>query len=155
MEPQKPAKGIALMSSFEDMKVFRIPCECSCDNEFDLSIEVDEHGFITASLNGKTKTPYWRSRFYIDYSENWVVLNLKSLYNDVFNRVEIIWNALTKGYVECYTDVILSKQQALNLSQVLIDSIAEAEAVDAKRRAEFAAEQAKKQLISPECGDNT
>lgn len=145
MVAQTPAEGVVAMPSFKDMRMFRIPCECHCDNEFDFSIEVDEHGIITTNISGKVKTPHWRSRLYISYDENWIVLNLKELYNDIFNRAEIIWNALTKGYVECYMDVLLTKQQSLNLSQVLIDSIKASEEFHEKRMAEFAAEKKAKE----------
>ena len=147
MTPQKPAVGICQMTSYPDMKVYKLPCECHCDNEIEFSIEVDEHGFITANFNAKVKTPHWRSRLHITYDEPWIIINLKSLYNDVCNRLEIIWNALTKGWVEGYCDVIMSKQQTLNFSQTLRDAIEECKAVEEKRQAEFAAEQAKKNDI--------
>ena len=144
MEPQKPAEGICKMPSYPDMKVYKVPCECHCDNEITFSIDVDEHGMISANYSAKLKTPHWRQRLHVTYDENWVILNLKNLYNDWMNRFEIIWKALTEGYVEGYCDIIMTKQQSLNFSQTLRDAIEDSKVIEEQRRAEWEAEKAKK-----------
>lgn len=134
MEAQKPAEGIVQMKEWPDMKMYKVPCECGCDNSVDFSVEIDEFN-ITANMSMNTKTKYWRNRLYIDYNENWLVLNLKQTFNDWYNRLDICWKALTKGYIETSADVILSPQQAYNFSETLKTAIAEYEAVVGARMA--------------------
>jgi len=123
---QEPAEGVVKMKEWPDMKYYKVPCECGCDNSVDFSVEIDEFN-ITANMSMNTKTKYWRNRLYIDYNENWLVLNLKQTFNDWYNRLDICWKALTKGYIETSADVILSPQQAYNFSETLKTAISEYE----------------------------
>ncbi len=122
MNPQTPAEGIMAFKAYPDMKFFRVPCECSCDNEIDVMVESDE-GQITVSFDTKAKSHYWNEFTKITYDEAWIVLSAKSLINAIAHRASVMWEVLTKGYVTSSVHVLLTKQQALNFSNVLIDSI--------------------------------
>lgn len=123
MIAQKPAEGILAGTQWQKSKTFVVPCTCHCGSKVTLSIDVDDFG-ITTHIFSNTKTAYWREQLKITYKESWLVLSLKYAYNDWYNRLGICWTALTKGYVETEEYVMLSKQQTLNLSQALLDSIA-------------------------------
>ena len=124
MEAQKPAEGILAMKAYRDAKFFRIPCECGCEGQIDFSIEVDED-MISTHLFATTKTNYWRQRFNLTYEENWMLFALKDFANDWYNRLAIVWTALTKGYIETEAWVLMSKQQTINFSETLKDVVKE------------------------------
>jgi hypothetical protein len=145
MEAQKPAEGILQLKNHPTWKWYKIPCECGCDSEVEISIEIDEPDdhFITCHVASKVKTAYWRETFTVTYTEMWLVQAMKITANDVIRRLQICWTALTKGYIEMESYTLLTTQQALNLSTVIKTTIDELEVANleefAKRSAEIAA----------------
>jgi hypothetical protein len=119
MRAQKPAEGVLAMREHSNSKTYKVPCQCGCDAELMFDVEVDKDWGITSHIYANTKTNYWRERINISYSESWIVINLKSMFNDYYNRVAIAWTALTKGYVETEVWVMLTEQQALNFGVTL------------------------------------
>ena len=125
MEPQKPAVGISKGHEFKDSTYFNVPCECGCDAAITFSVDIDDDA-ITAHLYTKTETNFWRNRFSHDYkNDSWLVYAIKNKVNDWYNRLAVAWAAITKGYVETEGYVLLSEQQAVNFSAVLVDSVEE------------------------------
>lgn len=131
--PQKPAEGILQLSDFTDTKSYKIPCSCGCDKDVTVVIDIDDFG-ISTNFYATTKTKYWYNRWNINYSENWILFNCKLLFNDWYNRIDIIWKALTKGYVETQSDVILSPQQAINFAETLKTAVMEFEVLEETRK---------------------
>lgn len=119
MEAQKPAKGILEQTGGKDWKMYRVPCSCGCDNQIDLMVEVDDYN-VSANFYAETKTPYWRRRFETSsVDDQWLVYVVKEFANDWLNRFEIVWEALTKGYVKTEVTVMLSDQQCINFAETL------------------------------------
>lgn len=140
--PQTPAEGISQQKEWTDMKSYKIPCSCSCDNDVTMMIEVNDFNIVT-NFYATTKTKYWYRRLDIDYNENWLLLNFKLLFNDWYNRFDVAWKALTKGYVETQSDVILSPQQAVNFAETLKTAVKDYEVLVEARKAGFEANKAK------------
>lgn len=126
MEAQTPAQGILAMKSFPDAKYYKVPCECGCDAEITFSVEIDEY-VISTHIYAQTKTAYWRTTFPLTYTESWLVYALKDFANSWISRIAVCWTALTKGYVETESYVLLTKQQTLNFSDTLKVAIDELE----------------------------
>lgn len=137
MDPQTPAEGIVQLKGGNLWKYYRVPCECGCDAEVDIMIEIDdpEDDLITCHISSKVKTAWWRETFPITYDEPWVVMWLKETANRAITTANICWTAITKGYVEVESYTLLTKQQALNMSAVLQDGIAQIEEEQVKRSA--------------------
>lgn len=139
LTPQAPAEGISGVRTHGDFRWYRVPCDCGCDKEVSFSIEIDDCS-ITANVSAITKTKYWYQRLHVDYDEPWLVMVAKQFFNDWYNRLEVVWKVLVHGYIETSADVLLSRQQALNFSEILKNSISDfdvlVEADKAKRQAE-------------------
>jgi hypothetical protein len=140
---QVPAEGISAYRVSDEWKWYNISCECGCNNSFSMMIEVDEHGLITTTFCADTKTNHWYAHWDVSYKENAVLLWIKQFYNNWYNRLAICWNALVHGYMETSSDIILTNQQALNISEALKTAIKNAEVISEKRKAEFAIKKAK------------
>jgi hypothetical protein len=102
MNAQLPAEGILINRDYGDAKTYTIPCECCGANcEHKVWIEADSVG-VTVTTYTQQKTKWWE-----------------------LNRFQIIWRLLTRGYVEYEASVIMTEQQALNYSTVLISAMAD------------------------------
>lgn len=140
--PQEPAEGISQLKEWPDMKTYKVPCSCGCDSDVTMMIELDEFS-VSTTFYATTKTKYWYNRLDIDYNENWLLLNFKLFFNDWYNRIDVAWKALAKGYVETQSDVILSPQQSINFAETLKNAVDEYEAAANARHEKFLAEKAK------------
>jgi hypothetical protein len=129
MEAQTPAEGILLKKKYDSWRWYEVPCECGCTNKIEISIEIDDpdDNFVTCHISSQLKTAYWHETFPVTYHEPYLIQGAKQLVNTVVRRLKICWTAITKGYVEAETYTLLSKQQALNLSTVLVTAIDEIE----------------------------
>lgn len=141
--PQDPAEGISKRPDYPDLKSYTIDCSCGCDNDISVTVEIDDC-CVNTTFCSKTKTRYWYQRLSIDYSENWLLLNFKQLFNDVYNRIDIAWTALTRGYMETESCVILSPQQVHNFTATLTKAVCEFETAANERHENFIAEKAKR-----------
>lgn len=113
MNKETPATGI--MQTSENF--YRVACTCgSPEDDITLNIEIDE--VVTVNVWTRVKTCWWKSRF--SRSEIFIFDYLLNVCNDWLNRVEIIWCALTKGYVEMESFTILNEQTVKNLGELLI-----------------------------------
>lgn len=134
MEYQQPAQGIMLTKEFKDAKFYKVSCNCGCQSDVDLFLEVDDFA-ITLGVNAQTKTAYWRRVIDVSYTENWFAYALKCAVNRWVNTARICWTAITQGYVETESYTILSRQQAYNLAETLKQGIEEYDArVDSRKQ---------------------
>jgi hypothetical protein len=129
MKAQTPAEGILLKKKYDAWRWYEVPCECGCDNKVEIHIEIDDpdDNFVTCHIASRLKTAYWNETFPVTYNEPMLVQGAKQLANTVIRRLQICWTALTKGYLVTESYTLLSKQQALNLSTVLVTAIDEIE----------------------------
>jgi hypothetical protein len=105
MKPQVPAEGIMKTGEYGDSKSYAVICSCGgTDCEHNVWIEADDC-HVTVSTYTKIKTKWWK-----------------------FNRFQIIWTLLTKGYVEYEGTILMSEQQALNYAETLKTAIKDVEA---------------------------
>ena len=106
MKPQTPAQGIMLDRNWGDARSYTIACECGGREHYpQMWIEVGSED--DAELQNVTVT------FYVETVSPWYQLS----------RWRQIWTMLTRGYVRQESNVILSKQAALNLSTVIRNSV--------------------------------
>jgi hypothetical protein len=111
MEVETPAEGIMKIGDWGRSKAYRLSCECSNpDHSHDVWVEADE-GFITVTTYTTVKSKWWSK-----------------------NRWQTIWTLLTKGYVECESDLIMSKQQAMNYTKTLESAILDVETFKKQRK---------------------
>jgi len=102
--PQTPAEGILMHRDYGDSKNYTVVCECcSPDCEHKVWVEADDCGVCITTYT-QQKTKFWK-----------------------FNRFQIIWTLLTKGYVEYEASIIMNQQQALNYATVLQSAIKDVE----------------------------
>jgi len=109
--PQTPAEGILIHRDYGDAKHYTVTCECCSPNcEHKIWVEADETG-VTVTTYTQQKTKFWK-----------------------FNRFQIIWTLLTKGYIEYEASIIMNKQQALNYATVLQLAIKDVDAFRAANK---------------------
>ena len=95
-KPQTPAEGILLHKDYGDAKFYTLTCECcGTDCAHNVWIEADNTG-VTVTTHTQQKTRWWE-----------------------LNRWQIVWQLLTKGYVEYEASIIMTEQQALNYARTL------------------------------------
>lgn len=111
MNPQTPAEGIMLYKDYGPSKMYRVGCECGCDDSSHMvDVDADETG-VTVTTYTTQKTNFWSK-----------------------NRFQLMWALLTKGYVEYEASLIMSKQQALNYANVLNSAVNDVEQFQAVRK---------------------
>jgi len=142
LTPQKPAEGISLVKTYGDFRWYRVSCDCGCDKEISFSIEIDDCS-ITANMSSTTKTKYWYQRWRVEGNEPWLLYVGKQFCNDWYNRLEVVWKVLVHGYIETSADVILSRQQCLNFSELLKTSIADFDVLAEARMTQYEANKKK------------
>ena len=110
MEVERPAEGILKTHDWGDSKFYVVPCSCGCGSDHEVNVEADVTG-IWARVYVKTKTDWW-SR----------------------NRWQNVWTLLTRGYIETYSDIHMSEQQALNYAKTLEHAIIAVETFQNNRK---------------------
>jgi len=111
VNPQTPAEGIMLYKDYGPSKMYRVGCECGCDDcSHMVDVDADETG-VTVTTYTTQKTNFWSK-----------------------NRFQLMWTLLTKGYVEYEASLIMSKQQALNYANVLNSAVNDVEQFQAVRK---------------------
>jgi hypothetical protein len=101
---QKPAEGVLLYKDWGPSKMYKVTCECGCDDcSHMVDVEADESN-VTVTTYTTQKTKFWS-----------------------MNRFQIVWSLLTKGYVEYEASICMSKQQALNYASVLQSAVKDVE----------------------------
>lgn len=103
MEYQQPAEGILKTNNWGESKAYKIACSCGADgHDHDVWVEADDYD-VSVVIYTKVKSD-WR-----------------------VNRFRLIWNLLTKGYVEHSAELALTRQQAFNYAHTLNQAIKDVE----------------------------
>jgi len=111
IDPQIPAEGILIRKDYGDVKTYTVLCECCGSNcEHNVWVEADDTG-VSVTTYTQQKTKWWE-----------------------LNRWQIIWQLLTKGYVEYEASIIMSKQQAINYASVLNSAVKDVEQFEKERQ---------------------
>ncbi len=102
MNSQQPAKGIMLLSEYDNARIYQIECECTDpDHGHTLWIEHDDElDSVSVTVYTTNTTPLWST-----------------------SRWKTIWELLTKGYVKREVTLLLDKQKALNYADALKNAI--------------------------------
>lgn len=103
MTPEKPAEGILKTHDWGDSKFYTVPCSCGCETQHDLNVESEVTG-VWVKIYSKEKSNWWSK-----------------------NRWQNIWTLITKGYIETYSDIHLTQQQALNYAEILKSAMQDVE----------------------------
>lgn len=102
MQPQLPAEGVLIQTSYDDSKNYMVTCECSSPaHTHNIWIEKDGDHFVSVTI--------------------YTTSNLKI----VKNRWKTVWDLLTKGYSEYEVSILLDKQKAMNYAAALTSTIEE------------------------------
>ena len=104
MKYEIPAEGIMKTNDWGDSRAYRIACNCGDEgHNHNMWVEADSHD-IVVTIYTTGKTNWWsKTRWYH------------------------IWTLLTKGYIDTESSVHLTRQQAFNYANTLLDAIADAE----------------------------
>ncbi len=138
MKSQEPAEGILKTNDFGNSKWYQVVCGCGQpDHTLTVEVEAEETG-INVNTYVHTKTDYWsesvKKRYDIDnpYLQelDWA---LKDIWNGFITRLKLTWAVWVKGYLECETTILMSKQQALNYADVLKSAIKDVEQFEKER----------------------
>lgn len=96
LDSQIPAEGIMTVNEWGKTKTYRVSCDCGCeDDEHIIEIEVDDIS-VSVTLYTTQKTDFWS-----------------------INRWKHMWQLLTKGYVKTRSDILMTRQTALNYATTL------------------------------------
>ena len=103
MQSQIPAQGIMQTDEFHDAKVYKVACSCGDNShEHNIWVEIDKdinEVSVTLYTRVSSKHNFWRS--------------LRQL--------------LLNGYIEMETSILMNKQQALNYSDAIKNSVSDLE----------------------------
>lgn len=135
MKAQKPAEGISLVKDFGDSKHYRVDCTCgNPDDTIWVSLEIEEDlDELRIDIDVAHKTEWWKrladwETYKIDNSWLYAIVNsAQELINGLHHRLVITRDVWVHGHVKYHSSTYMTKQQALNFSQMLIDSIDELE----------------------------
>ena len=128
MEAQVPAEGILKMGDHGDSKFYHIACSCGNDDDaITMEVEADECG-VTVHFWNKVKTDWWNETWKKRYDiDNEILQDIHwhwiGFINGFWDRLKLTWKLWTRGYLEKESWTIMTEQQALNLSEVLKQSI--------------------------------
>ena len=132
MEAQTPAEGILLHRSFGDAKSYEVQCECGCgEHTHHVWIEADDSG-VSVQTFVELKTDWWtenvEKRYDIDNDMlQWYDWFWKGLWNSLCTRLRLTKDIWLKGYVKYEGTICMSRQQALNYSEVLKSAVVDVE----------------------------
>ena len=111
MEAQTPAEGILIQKDYGSSKLYKVTCECGCDDcSHMIDVEAEETGVVVTTYTTQ-KTNFWS-----------------------LNRFQLIWTLLTKGYVEYEASLCMTEQQALNYAEVLQSAIKDVKMFQEQRK---------------------
>lgn len=98
MKAQKPAMGILQTANWQDAKSYLVECECTDPNHaHNVWVEKDKDlDSISVTVYTKQTSPFWKA-----------------------SRWKLMWQLLTKGYVEVESTILFGKQQAINYAETI------------------------------------
>ena len=130
MTPQKPAEGIALFWENDDCRLYKVLCNCDdADHTAYMEINHDKDcDYVEVAFHTTQTTDFWSEAVAqsYDYKNEWmfeISYLIKRFVNSIGRRVMLTYDIWVKGQVNYQATTILTKQQALNVSAALTDSI--------------------------------
>ena len=102
LKKQEPALGISQQSDWDDLKSYRVSCECTDpDHDHVIGVEYDkECDLVSVHIYATTTTPFWS-----------------------MGRWKQIWQIISQGHITCEAAILMNRQQALNYAKALESSI--------------------------------
>ena len=121
MEAQSPAKGVSLQSEYDDGKFYQVHCECgSPEHTMDIMAELTQDDFaIEFHITAKVVSDRSYQVYTVIIDDGPVVSFFKGIANTVIVKSRMIWQILTKGYVETYSSIIMDEQHAKNFAAII------------------------------------
>lgn len=111
MIPQTPAVGILKRNDWGDSIMYQVVCEChDADHDHNVWVEADDHR-VTVTTYTTQKSEWWS-----------------------YNRFQIIWTLLTKGYVKYEANIIMTDQQVLNYAETLKSAVDDVKKFNTQRK---------------------
>lgn len=106
MKAQKPAMGILQTADWPDAKSYLVECECTDPGHVhNVWVEKDKDlDSISVTVYTKQTSTFWK-----------------------VSRWKMMWQLLTKGYVELESTILLGKQQAINYAETLKSAVKDLE----------------------------
>ena len=156
MKPEQPAEGILKRSDFGDTKFYQIVCGCGQEyHDHNVEVEAADTG-INVNIYASAKTDYWtetvKKRFDIDspwqQEFDWF---WKDLVNGFVQRIKVTWEVWTTGAVTAQSTIAMSKQQALNYSEILKSAIKDVEKFEQEYKTKAENKSAVKQAEEGDC----
>jgi len=149
---ETPAIGILKTHEFDDAMFYSVLCQCGNPDdmiEFNVELETDSCN-IVLNTYFTPKTAYW-NRLVDDSGDIesawlWSIdYYIRSIINRWYSRVLVMWELLTKGYVQYQQSTIMSEQQALNYAAAINQSIEDLRKfkknMDVKREEKYSSEE--------------
>lgn len=139
MKSYLPAEGILKTGDYGDSKFYKVVCGCGQpDHDLDFEVEAQDTG-VSVNTYTTVKTDYWsetvKKRYDIDnpyFQElDWTV---KDIINGFMTRLKLTWAVWARGYLQCETTVLMSKQQALNYAETIKSAINDVETFEKARK---------------------
>ena len=111
MIPQIPAVGILKRNDWGDSVMYQVVCEChDSDHDHNVWVEADDHR-VTVTTYTTQKSQWWS-----------------------YNRFQLIWTLLTKGYVKYEANIIMTDQQVLNYAETLKTAVDDVKKFNTQRK---------------------
>lgn len=130
MQSQKPAEGVMLKKQFPNAEWYEVACDCGENtHNHNVWIESDpETNSIAVYIYTESSTDFWTQTLdeHKDFDNsfiNTVWRNTTYVINETVRRTRLVMRVLIRGSVSQETTTILSKQQALNYSKLLQESM--------------------------------
>jgi len=117
----KPMKGVMEMQEYDDMKSYKIACDCGDnDHMHDLTMTLDQDDYVIETMiSFNASSERYGKKYPVMVDDGKIVSFFKNVYNWWQHRITMTYTLWTKGYVEVYADIILNEEFAKNYADVL------------------------------------
>jgi hypothetical protein len=130
MNPQTPAEGILLRKDWGDAKSYVVECECGCEQHtHHVWVEADEGG-VSVRTYVELKTDFWTQAVEPKYDIDndmlqWYNWFWTGLWNSLCTRLRLTKEIWFNGYAKYEGTICMSRQQATNYAETLINAVAD------------------------------
>lgn len=138
MEVEQPAEGILKQNDWGDTKIYRVMCQCGCNNDHYLTVEADDVT-VWSRISVKVKSDWWSEAWPKRYDIKNDLLQalewrVKDIVNGLVTRIKLTWTVWAKGYIESEQEISMTPQQALNYAKCLEHAIIDVETFRKQRQ---------------------
>lgn len=127
---EQPAEGIYKNWDHGGEVFYTVVCSCgSPDDELEFSVEADDLS-ISVTTYLKPKSAYWKNLVgqtsHFENSFLWSLdYSIRELINGLYHRLKVTYNVWVHGYVQYYSNTIMTEQQALNYAATIKAAVAD------------------------------